>query len=108
MNIKGINIYSHSIPLKEWPSKITKVYRFVTPEFKEKTIEFSCTLKQSKNEKIVIVEKDFFLAKFDEDCISNELSFQNIYWASEDGFIWKSKQWISLSNIFAEISILNV
>ena len=35
-----------------------------------------------------------------------QYEFQNLYWLDDEGFIWKSKQWISPENIFAELLVL--
>ena len=64
-----------------------------------------------RNVTTIIMQKEFNTVKITENC-SNELtSFSNIYWATEDGFVWKSIQWLgnelsSDKDIYAEMYIL--
>ena len=94
-------------PLTQWPKKQSKEYVFLRADFSSYTISFECNFIILKKEEITIVENKYFLTKILDKCSSKKTEFTNIYWVDETGFVWKSKQWISPKNIFAEISIIN-
>ena len=91
--------------------KTTHEYEFITPAFSSKRLFFACEISMKRNVTTIIMQKEFNTVKITEDC-SNELtSFSNIYWATEDGFVWKSIQWLgnelsSDKDIYAEMYIL--
>lgn len=70
-------------------------YLYTRPE--TKSFEATCVLSlEEKNEKITILELDFTLSRFKEDCYFNrDYSFTNYYWADDrQNFkIWKSVQY---------------
>ena len=53
-----------------------------------------------------ILDTKLDIDKIIETCSSKNHTFENIYWLDRNGFIWKSKQWISPKNIYAEITVL--
>ncbi len=89
-----------------FPLEHEKKYSFLTPDYNIETINFFCTIKFIDNENIAVFEDDYKTIKLEEVCISQNYSFENFYWVDNENFIWKSKQWISLNNIYADIRVL--
>ena len=89
-----------------WANETKRIYGFLSTLNSIEKYSFSCTIDILGKEVITIVEIDYNLTKINENCKSNETLFSNTYWVSDDGFVWKSKQWISPKNIYAEIYII--
>ena len=68
-------------------------------------ISFICNFSPGENDKIVIVEIEYELTKINEHCHNDEFIFNNIYWVDNDGFIWKSDQWLN-KDVKAKVSII--
>lgn len=92
--------------LSKWPEMLKRKYTFLLSDHSSETIEFSCFINIKNEEKVSIHEKILNLVHVHEQCVSDKIQFSNIYWAEDNGFIWKSNQWISLSNQTADIYIL--
>lgn len=96
-------------PFSMWPEKIKKVYKFINPLNTSKKIEVNCRYEKRGDEKISLLKNEFKnLTKINEKCNGSGFSFENIYWIDNNGFIWKSSQWISDKNIFADLTILKL
>ena len=97
--------------VSKWSSKTNHEYEFITPSFSSKRLSFQCKISRQKNVITVIMQKEFNTVKITENCLNGLTSFSNIYWATEDGFVWKSIQWLgnelsSDKDIYAEMYIL--
>ena len=66
----------------------------------------SCRFEILNKENITIVEKEYLLNHIIETCQNTLISFQNDFWLTDDGFIWKSKQWIPKKNIYVLINLI--
>ena len=93
-------------PTNLWPNKDNRTYGFITAQNKIESISFECFFSNLGIDKIEIISKNYKLHKIKESCFSKNTKFDNFYWADNSGYIWKSKQWISFKNIFAEVLIL--
>ena len=92
--------------IENWPSKIKKSYGFLTPSYKIKNINFNCVLENHETKKIIIIDFEYKLTKVIETCSNPNLNFKNYYWVDNDGFVWKSDQWISPKGTIANLQIL--
>ena len=88
-----------------WPLKGKRKYSFLTHLNQIENYSFSCVFKLLEKEKINIVEIDYNFIKITENCISGQNSFVNVYWVDDNGFIWKSKQWLR-NEVYADISVI--
>ena len=88
-----------------WPLKGNRKYSFLTHLNQITNYSFSCEFKLFEKEKITIVEIDYNLVKITENCIGDQDSFENFYWVGDDGFVWKTKQWLR-DEIYADISVI--
>ena len=61
--------------------------------------------KLHEKEEISIVEIDYNLIKITENCMGDLDSFENVYWVDDDGFVWKTKQWLR-NEVYADISVI--
>ncbi len=114
----GMNTYLNSVetdssypllkptPISKWVGNYNKKYIFLTETYGSKEVFFNCVFKEKIEEKIEILKKELLLIKFEEYCSNDNKNFKNLYWVSEQGFVWKSKQLVSDYNIFATITIL--
>ncbi|MDA9735028.1 YjbF family lipoprotein [SAR116 cluster bacterium] len=114
----GININLISVELEQqqylssliYPQKpllaSKKIYSYLTADNKINIKEFFCKYKFGEKETINIVGIEFDLVRFIEKCKNDKSSFTNIYWLDENGFIWKSNQWLN-DEVEAKITIIN-
>ena len=91
------------LPINQWKTQYRE-YSFLTSNSEVKSLKFECFYNIQKDEKIIIASQELIISKIVESCKSNDKEFENIYWADNTGYIWKSKQWISLSDIYASIT----
>ena len=88
-----------------WPLKGNRKHSFLTHLNQIKNYLFSCEFELLEKEKIIIVEIDYNLIKITENCIGDLDSFENVYWVDDDGFVWKTKQWLR-NEVYADISVI--
>ena len=88
-----------------WPLEGKRKYSFLTHLNQIKNYSFSCIFQLHEKEKIIIVEIDYNLIKITENCKGDLNSFENVYWVDDDGFIWKTKQWLR-NEVYADISVI--
>lgn len=91
----------------KWPSNNFRTYGFLNPSNQIDSYIFSCKLIVKEKEIIEIVNINYSVTKVLEECDSQGKSFANLYWVSDNGFIWRSKQWISPKEIYAYTNIIN-
>ena len=106
LEIRNKNPFNNITKIEDLPKKINKVYKFLLPTNREKKIEFSCEITPKNKENIIILNENFTLTKIVETCKNSSLYHTNTYWLDGNGYIWKSKQWISQDNKYAEITVL--
>lgn len=83
------------MPVPEWPSSVSRSYRFSIRGQQQYEIGVVCAFKRGVREIIEIVEVRLEVVRVDETCRNSTRSFVNTYWAAPDsGFIWKSQQWV--------------
>ncbi len=93
--------------IDKWKKSEKRTYKFVTSGFQEQIIEVLCERSFKKKKKIKIYGIDYDLTKVVETCRNSKLNFENIYWVDYEGFVWRSKQWVSPKRVFIDINILN-
>ena len=54
-----------------------------------------------------MLDNELNLIKIIENCYNDQLKFHSLYWMDENGFVWKSKQWLG-NKVNAEITILKL
>ena len=86
--------------------KTIREYRFLTPLFSEHKVKVFCDLEILKKEDLFIIGKNYLLSPIIEKCNYQNNIFENKFWVNNDGFIWKSKQWIPYKNIYIEINLI--
>ena len=104
--IKNINPIANQTPINKWPKNSYRIFKILTPLFSEETVEIKCRFEILNKENITIVEKEYLLNHIIETCQNTLISFQNDFWLTDDGFIWKSKQWIPKKNIYVLINLI--
>ncbi len=96
-------------PLTKWPLTSSRKYTFITPDHRFRDVFVNCVLEFVKNEKITTLKNNSFsTSKYKEVCNNKNIYFENFYWADKEGFIWKSKQWISEKQVFANLTVLKL
>ncbi len=98
---------AHSTPTADWPSTLTRDYRFpgVGPE--GNTVSVTCNLTRAADATVTIVEVTYEVTPFTEVCTGNEVAFTNTYLAQPDsGQIWQSLQWIGDKVGYVNIDVL--
>ncbi len=100
------NPFDNFTKITNIPDNIEKKYKFLLPTNTEKEILFKCEIKIHNEETITLLGKKFTLKKVIEDCFSKNQSHKNTYWMGDDGYVWKSRQWLSGDNIYADINVL--
>jgi len=116
----GMNTYLNSIitdttnpiiekkPISKWTGFYEKKYIFLTETFNSKEISFNCYFGDKINESIEILQEKHTLAKIEEHCFNDSKRFKNTYWVDTSGFVIKSKQLISIKDVFATVIFLKV
>lgn len=64
---------------------------------------YQCDVRVVGPETIEIFERSYRTTQVQEDCVSPDTSFTNIYWIDGAGTIWQSRQWVSPLIGYAEI-----
>ena len=87
-------------------NKHQKEYTFINTDYKANTYKFVCNLKYGSTQQVMILDVMFMLHLIYEECKNDKYSFVNEYFLDEENFVWKSKQWAPVKNIFFEITTL--
>ncbi len=98
---------AHATPTTDWPSTLTRDYRFpgVGPE--GTTVSVTCNLTHASETTVTIVEVTYDVTPFTEVCTGDGLTFTNTYLAQPDsGQIWQSLQWIGDKVGYVNIDVL--
>lgn len=56
---------------------------------------YQCKRTSARPEQIIIFDRPHSTTRIEETCTTPGRTVTNIYWAGPDGFIWKSRQWVS-------------
>lgn len=94
-------------PLRDWPARITRIYRYHDALGGMFTRSFDCDLRWLGTEPVEIYELDFELVQVEEVCRSPYRSMTNRYWVEEaTGFVWKSRQFLSPERGSLDLKVL--
>ena len=105
LEFSDFNPFNNTTNLQKLPKSLSKEYRFLEPTYQEKIIVVNCDLILEKKEKVVVLDNKLNLSKIIENCYNEQLEFKNFYWIDENGFVWKSQQWLG-NKVNAEITVL--
>lgn len=89
-----------------WTKSEIKEYSFLLANHSLSNYKFNCQFEVGKSSNLFIIDQKYNLTKIIEKCTSENEAFNNYYWVDNNGFVWKSKQWISPKGQIAEIYIL--
>lgn len=64
-------------------------------EYQTKFQAFQCRRVTALPERITIFERRHNTTRIEETCVTPGRTVTNIYWAGQDGFLWKTRQWVS-------------
>ncbi len=78
----------------DWPTRITRDYRFPGVGPAGTVVSVSCDLVPSAPTSITIVEITYNVTPFTETCAGDGVSFTNTYLADKTGQIWQTRQWV--------------
>ena len=82
-------------PVSDWPDTVARNYQFARTNAKDYEISVVCVPRVAARERIEIFEILFTVVRIQETCTNPRRTFTNTYWVKEEnGFIWKSEQWI--------------
>ena len=94
-------------PVADWPRQVYRSYQLRQRGEKDFAITTSCTFSVGSPERIEIVELFFNTVRIEETCSNTVRTFKNVYWADpNNGFIWRSEQWIGPRNDPFRIEII--
>ena len=105
LEFNDFNPFNNKTNLQKLPKSLSKEYRFLEPTYQEKIIVVNCDLIFEKKENVVVLDNKLNLFKIIEKCYNEQLKFSSLYWMDENGFVWKSKQWLG-NKVNAEITVL--
>ena len=98
---------AHATPTDDWPSTLTRDYRFPGVGPTGKTISVTCNLTRAPDTTVTIVEVTYDVTPFTEICAGDGVAFTNTYLAQPDtGQIWQSLQWIGDKVGYVNIEVL--
>lgn len=98
---------AHATPTADWPSTLTRDYRFSGTGPQGDTTTVTCTLSQAATTTVTIVEVTYNVTPITEVCAGDGIGFTNTYLAdSESGQIWQSLQWIGEKVGYVNIDVL--
>ena len=95
----------------EWNDESFHEYEFISPSHGSKKVIVKCKIIKEKEGTIDILKIKYKTSQFSEKCSSDKYKFINYYWVDNDGFVWKSIQWIGMDmsskkNIYAQLYVL--
>jgi hypothetical protein len=98
---------AHATPTADWPSTLTRDYRFPGVGPAGKTVSVTCNLTRTADTTVTIVEVTYEVTPFTETCTGDGVEFTNTYLAQPDsGQIWQSLQWIGDKVGYVNIDVL--
>jgi Group 4 capsule polysaccharide lipoprotein gfcB, YjbF len=75
----------------------TRFQTYLDGEYQTRFRSFQCQRTGSAREVIQSFGKNRSTTRIEETCYTPDFEVTNIYWRGSDGFIWKSRQWVSPS-----------
>lgn len=82
-------------PLAEWPGEVRRAYEYRQRDGADYIVALTCTYERGVRERIEIVERSYTVTRIAETCANRARNVVNTYWVADDGFIWKSRQWVA-------------
>ena len=94
-------------PAADWPTSLTRDYRFPGVGPAGKTVSVVCNLTPSTATRITIVEVTYDVTPFTEVCQGDGVTFTNTYHTETGtGQIWRTLQWIGEKRGYINIDVL--
>ena len=98
---------AYATPTADWPSTLTRDYRFPGVGPIGKTVSVTCNLTRAADTTVTIVEVTYNVTPFSETCKGDGVTFTNTYLAQPDtGQIWQTKQWVGEGVGYVNIDVL--
>lgn len=98
---------AYAAPTANWPTKLTRDYRFPGTGPSGVTVSVTCDLIRGEDTTVTIVEVIYDVTPFIEVCVGEGVGFTNTYFAQPDsGQIWQSLQWIGKKVGYVNIDVL--
>lgn len=98
---------AYATPTAEWPTTLTRDYRFPGIGPSGRTVSVTCNLTRAADTTVTIVEVTYDVTPFTEVCTGDGMEFTNTYLAQPDtGQIWQSLQWIGDTVGYVNIEVL--
>jgi hypothetical protein len=98
---------AHATPTADWPTTLTRDYRFPGIGPTGNTITVTCNLSRAPDTTVTIVEVTYDVTPFTEVCTGDGVEFTNTYLAQPDtGQIWQTLQWIGDKVGYVNIDVL--
>ncbi|WP_171173376.1 YjbF family lipoprotein [Ruegeria sp. HKCCD8929] len=72
-----------------------RFHTYLDGEYQTLYRTFRCKRSGARAERIVIFDRPQDTTRIEEHCVSPGLKLTNIYWRGPDGFLWKTRQWVS-------------
>lgn len=73
----------------------TRLNSVLDGEYQTAFRAYQCRRVNTRPEQITIFDRPHSTTRIEEACTTPGRTVTNIYWAGPDGFIWKSRQWVS-------------
>lgn len=95
-------------PLGDWPSAITRTYRFPGSGPGGRAISVSCTYVPGQEREMEIVEIVHKGRQIEENCTDGEtVAFTNTHFADlQSGRVWRSVQWLGATQGFVDLEVI--
>lgn len=74
-----------------------KLHSYLDGEYQTAFRSFQCRRSGEHRETVEIFERQYSTIRIDEVCVTPGYEITNSYWRGTDGFLWKSRQWLSPS-----------
>ena len=98
---------AYATPTANWPSTLTRDYRFPGVGPAGKTVSVVCNLTRAADTTVTIVEVTYDVTPFTEACKGDGAEFTNTYLAQPDtGQIWQTLQWVGDKVGYVNVDVL--
>jgi len=72
-----------------------RFHSYLDGEYQTQYRSFQCKRGTAISETVTIFSRNHATTRIEEHCVSPGLEITNIYWRGTDGFLWKTRQWVS-------------
>lgn len=72
-----------------------RLHSYLDGEYQTVFRAYQCHRGSAQAERIVVFDRAHDTTRTEEICHTSDDILTNLYWVGSDGFVWKSKQWVS-------------